>query len=100
MDELTAEVGTEDGGALQYLDGNEMAELFSRMHNADYRDAVRLTDYEGYSVKEAAEIMGKTSDAVYHYKERGQKEAARILVDELGYPPPSNYRAKQCKNKA
>ncbi len=88
LDDLAWEPETESVDVREFEEADEADKIFARMKNADYREAVWLIDYEDYSLEEAAEMMGKSVDAVYHLKERGEREARRICEEELGISPP------------
>ncbi|HZK76868.1 MAG TPA: sigma-70 family RNA polymerase sigma factor [Candidatus Kapabacteria bacterium] len=97
LDDLAWEPGAIDETVRELEDEDEAEKILGRMKNADYREAVRLIDYEDYSVKEAAELMGKSEEAVYHLKERGEKEARRICEEELGISPPARIAPNAAK---
>jgi RNA polymerase sigma-70 factor (ECF subfamily) len=50
----------------------------------NYRISLFLFYYEGYKVKEIAEILGKNESAVSAYLSRGRKKLKRILQEDQG----------------
>ena len=49
-----------------------------------YREVIYLYYYESYSVKEIAELLGKSQDAVMKQLSRGRKKLREFLEDENG----------------
>ena len=50
----------------------------------NYRISLFLFYYEGYKVKEIAEILGKNENTVSAYLSRGRKKLKRILHENQG----------------
>ena len=50
----------------------------------NYRISLFLFYYEGYKVKEIAEILGKNENTVSAYLSRGRKKLKRILHEDQG----------------
>ena len=60
-----------------------------RRMRRDYRKFMILFYRKDFDLSEIALAMGKTLDAIYHLKERSEKQARKLAKeDELAPPPP------------
>ena len=70
-------------GAGDNLIDKELIEAL-QMLPLNYRISLFLFYYEGYKIKEIAEILGKNESAVSAYLSRGRKKLKRILQEDQG----------------
>ncbi len=73
----------EDNISADFSFGNELFEAVLKLSD-NYKNAIFLHYYEGYTAAEIADIMSSTQNTVLSWLSRAKKQLSKILKEDIG----------------